>query len=929
MNSRVPEPVLSAEVGFCDIKLESVLRIRPLLRKERGDAVMLEPLETIVGPETVVLNPLHPSLTSPVTGGSLRNRADSDSTSINIPAHFHFNHVLPESTNQDKLYYTLGHPIASDTMRSLKNAVSGRSLGSKKSKAHLLVCIGVANSGKTFTCFGGSSIPKRRAAQDGLVPRLVDSLFSQSKHNSSGSSNGFAIQMSMIQVTQPISGKGSVELSSCQVHDLLAFAKTKTTDISPKTKNNMTVRNMAARFERAVPSPGGRKNPKENVEDFSTEIDAENPKPLIESVRDATQAREVLQNGLVASERLSRGNQNYHLCVTMQPVIDGSKYGDKIVVFDMAGLEKEKRSGGSTRTSDTSSLNQFATAAVLRCLRVMMHNSNAMRGKSNVVEFTDDDVSEISLVSQAKDPRQRQLRPVPFRQHQITMVLNSLITKSASVKVKILLAVYPGHADIQQKRMLLQDVELLHGSSLLSTLSSVVDTDLKQAFQEENSAGVSETEPPICTNENEFCEANVIPKTNKYDKHREATQANQMNAPIVTRHYTGVTSKATRVEKIESTLSSKPRRVVNRVQPSAPALSEVVTPRGIVCDFPGVDVPHFSADKGVPAGYCQKVTNSTFPTRNEFNSVESGDSNSMETLTVIHNMEAKGTSKHSRTQDAPKALSSALKSPLGRSSLENSTDRQSQNFDSKKIDRVESSITCQAPSAQKNNPFPKSPSYGDSKPLPPFKDTTVKVVSNLPDENPHAEVKRLEQKLRESLQEKHALERVCAQLEKENAELKKEARAAGRKVLQSKWTDQDENEFRDSRRIRREAQNLIKAPVQEHLEKVNYIYEIKNQWCMTNKQHFSLQFPDQFERAPALDLRDKAKKERDDKGEGDPLQILPAQSGDDLVNGRRLSFGASITQSSSASLPEKANSTEPRTALSALKRITARRKSNY
>ena len=357
MNSRVSEPVSNADT-HCKIEIESVLRIRPLLKKEREDVVVMEPQRAVRsdGPETVVLNPLHNSLASPVAGSSVRNRAESDSTTNNIPVEYHFNHVLPDTTNQDKIYYTLGLPIASDTMNSLKAVASSRSYASqsKKTKSHLLVCIGVSNSGKTYTCFGGTTIPKRRAASDGLVPRLLDSLFSQSKHYAGSSSKGFAVQLSMVQVTQP---KGA-DSNACQIHDLLGFAKnSKMSDTSPKRKGNLTVRNMAARFERAIPSPVGRKNNNNNKEseELSTQLDAENPKPTIENCRDATQARELLQNGLNASEKIANGNQNFHLYISMQPVIDGTKYGDKIVILDMAGLEREKRSTNSRAATAASS----------------------------------------------------------------------------------------------------------------------------------------------------------------------------------------------------------------------------------------------------------------------------------------------------------------------------------------------------------------------------------------------------------------------------------------------------------------------------------------------------------------------------------------------------------------------------------------------
>jgi hypothetical protein len=47
------------------------------------------------------------------------------------------------------------------------------------------------------------------------------------------------------------------------------------------------------------------------------------------------------------------------------------------------------------------------------------------------------------------------------------------------------------------------------------------------------------------------------------------------------------------------------------------------------------------------------------------------------------------------------------------------------------------------------------------------------------------------------------------------------------------------------------------------MQKVNYHYDIKNQWCATSKQHFGLRFPGRFQRATALDIRDKTKEERE------------------------------------------------------------------
>jgi hypothetical protein len=117
--------------------------------------------------------------------------------------------------------------------------------------------------------------------------------------------------------------------------------------------------------------------------------------------------------------------------------------------------------------------------------------------------------------------------------------------------------------------------------------------------------------------------------------------------------------------------------------------------------------------------------------------------------------------------------------------------------------------------------------------------------------------------MQDVLHQKKALERKCAELEKENRKLKDAFRETGRQQRQSKWTKQDEDEFLKSRQLRLEDQNLVKKPLFEHMQKVNYIYGIKNQWCTTNKEHFGLRFPGCFQRATTLDIRDKTTEERE------------------------------------------------------------------
>jgi len=773
-----------------------------MLKKERDDTILLEPQpnesrsssnnKSGGGAAVVRLNPHFASLTSPSTstsgaGPMLRGRIDSDGTAFTVPTDYHFNHVLPETTSQDKIYYTLGLPIATASMSSLKNAVSSRSNNSSQrtAKGHLIVGMGVVNSGKTYTCLGGPTVGKRRGSQDGIVPRLLDSLFSQSKHyaNADGHGNGsgekgFTVQISMMQVMQPKKAHthDAAGTASSEIHDLLA-GPTPTNENSARKvsgtspQRNFNVRNIAARFEVRSPGRGAAstKNQQERTKSVtkegsaSTQLDPSNPKPSLHACRDISQAREVIQNGLAASQRLAKGNQNMHLYITMQPALDGKKFGDKIAILDMAGLENEKRK--QTRGKDSvASVNQAANAAVLHCLRTMKYNGNILNGKSDGIGSIEvpnvaDDISELSSVSQIKNPSKTNLKTVPFRQHAVTMLLSPFFTKSVrSAKVTVILAAYPGHSDLSQKRTLLQDIQLLHGSIISNTTAS---PSMKENFFKIDEDSEEDYLPTVAVQ---------VPKS----------KIEENNAAVIS-------GKGTVLQDsdIQSTVAS---------------------------DFPGVDlslVAKTDAEKHLlqsqPLQKALKIQPSNHRVRKTKHSISPRYARAMQ---VEHE-------------------ANIINHPS-----------QNERLQKNQIDARE---------------------YQDGyRPCAPVQEQNEDTTK------PDPRIKILEDKLQKVLQEKNALQQLCSQLEQENADLKIAARESGRKALQTRWTDQDEKEFQDSRRLRREDQTLIKAPIRSHLEKVNNIYEIKNQWCMTNKPHFSLQLPTHFKRAEELNIRDKENKEKEE-----------------------------------------------------------------
>jgi hypothetical protein len=893
----------------CLVEVESVLRLRPLSKKEREDSVVLEPLER-VGKNTLataILNPLHSGLASPISGSSLRSRTDSDSASNNVPQEYHFNHVLHENTSQDKIYYTLGLPIATSAMDSLKAATSNMNT---PTKTHLLICMGVTHSGKTYTCFGGSSIPKRRASQDGLVPRLVDSLFSQSKHHGNGGSKGFAVQISVTQVAQT---KGS-DPNACQVQDLLGASSDKTAKTGAMSTPKRSVLFMARNFERSLPSP--IRSPMKSSE--VAELNVDDLKPTVQNCRDVTHAREILQNGMAASRKAAKGHRNHHLLITMQPVLNGTHFGDKIAILDMAGLEKEKRSQKRGKDSVANS-NQEANAAVLHCLRTLIHNTNSMNGKMDPMDIMcpDDMASEISCVSQEKQPFQERLKPVPFRQHKLTMLLNPLFISSASAKITLLLNAYPGHADYYEKKSLLQDFELLCGAGLAAG-SARIRTGMgqdeeflnKSTFDEDDEsedddsvdqdpvfsrALPSTRQPPkvepsahslTLSASTDASENGMIPMPPAYAPAAPVLQKEPAVSVRRQAHPSAPSADPVAPRQVEK-IPAKPRQVEK-----IPAKQPAQNPK-FISDFPGVVMP------SKPSSPVSERTKATVIVPSAMVGGPRARAPPFEEEQPRHTVTAPVIPNIKSPRRPREPVSPDFKMPLGRSSLENSStpEKQSSEWKSsvratlhnakntgKQLISTVKERTMSSPSKDPSSGATKERNTKSSTPSSHISlaeiNTSAKPRGAKEDPNfagrlsptyeasdsinrKREDVRRQETRIQDVLDQKKALERKCAELEKKNKKLKEALRETGRQQRQSKWTEQDEEEFLQSRRLRLEDQNLVKKPLFEHMKKVSYIYDIKNQWCTTNKKHFGLRFPGRFQRATSLDIRDKMIEERD------------------------------------------------------------------
>lgn len=97
----------------------------------------------------------------------------------------------------------------------------------------------------------------------------------------------------------------------------------------------------------------------------------------------------------------------------------------------------------------------------------------------------------------------------------------------------------------------------------------------------------------------------------------------------------------------------------------------------------------------------------------------------------------------------------------------------------------------------------------------------------------------------------------CNDLIAENEKLKRAMQATKMNWRKECWTLDDEQEWQHSKRLRLDEQRLIRSPLWQHLEHVQYTDDISNKWVQSGKEPFVLQFPTHWKRARDLDERDR------------------------------------------------------------------------
>jgi hypothetical protein len=849
---------MTTTITESDVEFQSVLRIRPLQKKEKDDHVVLEASSSAnssknkrtTSTTTAVLHPLFVHMTSPDT---IRNRGSFSSPIQNTEESvYHFDKIFDTNSTQDTLHYAIGLSMASHAMEPLKTKSKQQTTTTKN---HLVITTGMTNSGKSYTVFGGTTKRTKPHADDGLIPRILESLFSQSKHHVSSKSS-FAIRMTILYV------------EGDKVHDLLSDENAP--DSASKTRSSGRsgggggVRTMVANFEK------GRAH-----DDDGYGVAAEQNSHAYKTCWNATEARETLNTGLARAANQSSSSSRFggafgggggkassstrgHTMVTIQPLlIQGrrrdsravDRCGGTIAVLDMAGIERVKNKGRSKH--DSVAVNS-SHSAVMHVLRTLKHNADVKEGKEPLAVFRGDDGddssdgSDISNVSEPKGGAQhaRSLKIVPYRQSQVTMLLQPFFSSKGDWNgskvlgrtiVTTILAAYPGHRDYSEKQSLLNDMDLIFGAEMTRKLSHRVHTGMTSSAKPVKKKAFSKHEQDL---------GGTAEKPKAKAQQKSSSPAYTPSAPA--EDYGGPID----MEDDMPLAPIPPPYNATPVMASAPSDADIdpdpspslPVSRAIAQDFPGVAIPVKTSPAAAVAAR-KVIATSSAKEPSHYSSQRAspspGHSNTATPLMAkvgsSPNIRPPSSSRKTPLKGETKSPTWSLKAQSPLKSISRAV-----NASKKKGKLAMEELVDSAPYSRRPVGVDQSAS----------KESLIRQVKELQDEN-------------EVLSSRNeALEERCEKLESERDQLKRSLREATGRLSQS-WTEQDEQEWQRSKRLRVQEQRLIGSPLQQHIAHVEATHEISCDWVHHGgKPPFALKFPTSWTPARVLNDREHNDEEK-------------------------------------------------------------------
>ena len=838
------------------VEFTSILRIRPLSKtKEKDDHVVLEKAPS--QHKNVAVAVLHPlvQLTSPDNTANQKRLSHGSPNFIHDgkETDFHFHKILDTSASQEGVFYATGLSMASTAMEPLKKS-------HVEVKSTVVIAIGNSESGKTHTIFGKIS-KSSGSDQEGLVPRVLESLFSQSKHHVS-SKLSFGVRVTLLLVE-----KNEV------IRDLLV-------EQAQTAHSRNGVRAMVANFEKSDAKDGGESGGITIEQDPVTNdfiVDGASNQICLSSAH----ARDLLMLGLQRSltsrlasfgKSISRG----HVIVTLQPVLitrtrEVEKFGGTICMVDCSSKDNLKKASRSGQMKDSIS-SDSTFASLLHCFRTIKYNKNVAEGRTDALEILcDDDVSvdgsEISCVSEPKlGLRRPSLKTVPWRQSKVTMLLQPMFSatapwlgdknrrqsrgnpKDGTTKVTLLINVYPGHRDYAEKRSILNDMEILQSHELSQKIVRRVNTGLERgarqpAIIEEKSSGEMDIDLSYSHSDDDddfnSCLDNETPT-------KRQKRISMPSAPIV----------GDVLEIADRNFSPMPppmapsHKPVVGVQPSAPSCAN---------DFPGVDLQSSGREyPGSKSGINEKKEP---PSRDYIR----GKLSSV-VASPAPNVAAKIPVAFARTAPSP-ATPAVVATPSFIKPAGNDTNKEKTGWmSSTPVKTLASAVTVgkkhgqraldqlekltRTPDMTLNNNGTRNV---DDRMATEFeeKDDVTQVALR-------QRLKELENQNARLVERNVKLDERCEQLERDKSRLESQLRDSRRQERQHEWTQQDEIAWRQSRKMRLKEQDLIQGPLQQHLIRVEETYQINSKWLDSGKQHFPLDYPKWWKGARELNERDRS-----------------------------------------------------------------------
>ena len=410
----------------------------------------------------------------PTAPKGIEDAVDGLDDKDDISTFFRFDSILEADSTQDMVYSSMGSSMIHHAMKAMvQQTECSNEKEHEESRDHVVVSLGISNSGKTHTIFGPTNTTTEvlvgNQQEEGLVPRLLHGIFEKFQRCAKVEDGlNSAVQLSMVYVRND------------KVYDMLSSFNDKI-NIADKNKgpqrnarriDSSGVRKMVASFERSgahsvsVPSAASRilKSSGEGcMKEIKIHLDGKSKNfftsPHLVTCTSAASAHRALHFGLDQAVTSSTGinlqSSRGHTIVSLCPVVvngnDVVLSGRKITIVDTAGIERTRRSRVSGAALRESAAINASVHGVLQCLRCIKHNNTRGSDSGNLTWNKID--KENKMV-------------VPYRQEKLTMLLQPLFSgtnTATTTQITLLVSAYPGENDYAEKKALLGEIDSLRG----------------------------------------------------------------------------------------------------------------------------------------------------------------------------------------------------------------------------------------------------------------------------------------------------------------------------------------------------------------------------------------------------------------------------------------------------------------------------------